>query len=361
MQIESMRIGIAGAGLAGRLLAYALSSHGHQVEVFDPAPDAHARVAAGWTAAGMLCPLAEMDTGDDYVYQLGQRSLGLWADIARLCDNKIDLRLKGSLMLAHTGDEGAASQMISMLERKSPNPDDQPKAISTKELQELEPSVQGPSHAWYLPFEGQVDTTLAMQTLCADAKGVTWHWGTTVNELNPGELVIGDEKRQFDWVFDTRGVGARRLKHPHPTELSCQNVRGVRGEIFWVQAPEVELNRPLRLLHPRYHVYIVPRQNNVFVIGASSIESEDRSPVSVRTTVELLAAAHSVVPGLSEGRLIRTETNLRPALVDNFPRIETEQGLSRINGLFRHGWMIAPAMIEEAIEEAFKLSMLAQS
>ncbi|NLA51723.1 MAG: FAD-dependent oxidoreductase, partial [Alcaligenaceae bacterium] len=54
-------------------------------------------------------------------------------------------------------------------------------------------------------------------------------------------------------------------------------------------------------------------------------------------------------------------TNLRPALVDNFPRIETEQGLSRINGLFRHGWMIAPAMIEEAIEAAFKLPMLAQS
>ncbi|CAM5200941.1 hypothetical protein OURE66S_01936 [Oligella ureolytica] len=35
-----MHIGIAGAGLTGRLLAYALSTHGHQVEVFDPAPDA---------------------------------------------------------------------------------------------------------------------------------------------------------------------------------------------------------------------------------------------------------------------------------------------------------------------------------
>ena len=81
----------------------------------------------------------------------------------------------------------------------------------------------------------------------------------------------------------------------------------------------------------------------------------------MRTTVELLAAAHSVLPGLSEGRIVRTETNLRPALVDNFPRIETEQGLSRINGLFRHGWMIAPAMIEEALEAAFKAPMLAQS
>ncbi|MDO5667142.1 MAG: FAD-dependent oxidoreductase [Alcaligenaceae bacterium] len=355
-----MQIGIAGAGLAGRLLAYALSTHGHHVDVFDPAPNPHARIAAGWTAAGMLCPLAEMDTGDDYVYQLGQRSLEIWSEIAQLTDNKIDLRLNGSLMLAHQGDEGAAEQMISLLHRKSPNPEDVPRAISIKELKDMEPSVHGPAHAWFLPFEGQVDTTLAMNALWSEATGVSWHWGCTVDELNPGEIVIGENKHHFDWVFDTRGVGARRLKHPHPTELSCQNVRGVRGEIFWVQAPEVELNRPLRLLHPRYHVYIVPRQDNVFVIGASSIESEDRSPVSVRTTVELLAAAHSVLPGLSEGRLIHTETNLRPALVDNFPRIETEAGLSRINGLFRHGWMIAPGMIEEAMQAAFDIAVLAQ-
>ena len=112
-------------------------------------------------------------------------------------------------------------------------------------------------------------------------------------------------------------------------------------------------------MHPRYQFYIVPRQNNIFVIGASSIESEDRSPVSLRTTVELLAAAHSVLPGLAEARLVHTETNLRPALVDNFPRIETKQGLSRINGLFRHGWMIAPAMIEDALNAALEIPVLA--
>ena len=151
-----------------------------------------------------------------------------------------------------------------------------------------------------------------MATLCAEAKGVTWHWGQTVDALNPGEIIIGDESHHFDWVFDTRGVGARRLKHPHPTELSCQNVRGVRGECFGYKAPEVQLTRPYAYCTHAIKC-IQPRQNNIFVIGASSIESEDRSPVSVRTTVELLAAAHSVLPGLAEGRLVHTETNLRPA------------------------------------------------
>jgi glycine oxidase len=124
-------------------------------------------------------------------------------------------------------------------------------------------------------------------------------------------------------------------------------VRGVRGEIFHLHAPDVALTRPLRLLHPRYRVYIVPRSEGRIVVGASEIESEDRSPVSVRTTVELLAAAHSVVPELAEARIVHSETNLRPALPDNLPRIETEPGLTRVNGLFRHGWLIAPALVEQ--------------
>ena len=46
-----MKAGIAGAGLLGRLLAVELTRRGHEVHVYDPAPDPHARGAAGWTAA----------------------------------------------------------------------------------------------------------------------------------------------------------------------------------------------------------------------------------------------------------------------------------------------------------------------
>jgi glycine oxidase len=96
-------------------------------------------------------------------------------------------------------------------------------------------------------------------------------------------------------------------------------------------------------------VYIVPRAGDQVVVGASEIESEDRSPVSLRTTVELLAAAHSVVPELGEARIVLADTNLRPALPDNLPRIDSSAGLTRINGLYRHGWLIAPAMVEQAL------------
>jgi glycine oxidase len=92
----------------------------------------------------------------------------------------------------------------------------------------------------------------------------------------------------------------------------------------------------------------VPRKNQI-IIGATEIESEDRSPVSLRSTLELLSAAHSILPELAEARIIHSETNLRPALPDNLPRLDTNMGITRINGLFRHGWLIAPALVEQAI------------
>jgi len=73
--------------------------------------------------------------------------------------------------------------------------------------------------------------------------------------------------------------------------------------------------------------------------------------VSLRTSVELLAAAHSVIPELAEARVIWTESNLRPALPDNLPLIEQSTRLTRINGLFRHGWLIGPALVERALAE----------
>lgn len=335
-------IGIAGAGLLGRLLALQLERAGHQVHVFDPAPHAEARGAAGWTAAGMLSPVAELECADADVFQLGLRSLELWPRILEQLGVPVEFRRDGSLLLAHRGDEGAARRVLDLLAHKVRDPALAPQAVAAGALRELEPSVRGPAHAWLLPNEGRIHTVQAMQALAAAAAGVQWHWGRGVVEARPGVLRCEDGEHRFDHVFDVRGTGAR-------PDLP---VRGVRGEIFWLQAPGVQLTRPLRLLHPRHRVYLVPRAPDLVVVGASEIESEDRSPVSLRSTVELLAAAHSVVPELAEARVVHSESNLRPALPDNLPRVESQAGLTRINGLFRHGWLIAPALVERVLHEA---------
>ena len=337
------RIAIAGAGLLGRLLAHELGRAGHEVHVFDPAPHAEARGAAGWTAAGMLSPVAELECADADVFQLGLRSLALWPAVLQRLRVPVEFRRDGSVLLAHRGDEGAARRVLDLLAHKVRDsaPELAPRAVDGAALRELEPSVRGPAHTWLLPAEGRIHTVQAMQALAEAAPNVHWHWGRTVLQAQPGLLRCDDGEHRFPHVFDVRGTGAR-------PELP---VRGVRGEIFWLQAPGLQLTRPLRLLHPRHRVYLVPRAPDLVVVGASEIESEDRSPVSVRSTVELLAAAHSVVPELAEARVVHSESNLRPALPDNLPHIERRQGLTRINGLFRHGWLIAPALVERALQD----------
>ena len=355
-----MKIGIAGAGLLGRLLALQLARVGHTVTVFDPANGPEHRVAAGWTAAGMLSPMAELETANLAVFEQGVRSLALWQGIVAVLQelalaHPVMFKQLGSLLLAHKGDEGAAKRMIDLLAHKTPShyAEHAPQALSREALRRAAPAIHTSGSAWLLPIEGQIDTVQAMtaMTAAATALGVTWLWRESVTSLAQGVIKTTKKDFSFDWVFDVRGTGAKPdLPVRGGNSEITSRVRGVRGEIFWLHAPNVELQRPIRLLHPRHRVYLVPRDGNRIVVGASEIESEDRSPISLRSTVELLAAAHSVIPELAEARIIHSETNLRPALLDNLPRLETQDGITFINGLFRHGWLIAPALVAQALE-----------
>ena len=358
-----LHIGLAGAGLLGRLLAFELAQAGHRVEVFDPAPDALGRGAAGWTAAGMLSPVAELEGADAAVFAMGLRSLVRWPQLLEaLGQSSVEFHQRGSLLVAHRGDEGAARRVVDLLKHKAP-PEFAPQALAMPELQALEPAIYGCAHAWMLPGEGQIHTVQAMVALfnVATQLGAEWHWGESVQRVHPGVLHTAQGEHRFDWVFDVRGTGARPSEALHQGEDSgfTHQVRGVRGEIFWLDAPGVVLHRPVRLLHPRHRVYIVPRQGGQIVVGASEIESEDRSPVSLRSTLELLSAAHSILPELAEARIIHSESNLRPALPDNLPRLESSPGITRINGLFRHGWLIAPALVEQAVAEMLQAAEVA--
>ncbi len=349
--MAGLSVGIAGAGLLGRLLAWQLAHAGHRVAVFDPAvgpgPSFDGRQAAGFSAAGMLSPTAEMDNAGPEVAALGWRSIAIWRGICARLPVPPMFEQRGSLLLAHRTDFGAAQRVLARMAAAAKPP----QALGAEQLAGLEPSVHGPSHAWLLPGEAQIDPVAALQALHADAVGVEWRWGCAARRVDGGRIELDSgPARRFDLVFDVRGTGARPAPGARSEEPGfTPQVRGVRGEIIWLHAPGHGLTRPLRLLHPRHRVYLVPRPDDTIVVGASEVESEDRGPVSLRSAVELMAAAHSVMPALAEARILRLDRNLRPALPDNEPHIEQRDGLVRINGLFRHGWLLAPALVEDAI------------
>ena len=370
-----MKIGIAGAGLLGRLLALHLSRAGHQLAVFDPAPNALPQFApdapalpqaAAYTAAGMLSPIAELDNAEPEVAALGWRSITLWQElIASLPEPRPMLQVAGSLLLAHRGDEGSAQRVLDRIaaaqsqtawQRAVPEYTGVQK-LNAAQLAALDPALAGAAQSWLLGGEGMIDTVATMLAMHAAAEGVDWRWSqrvTRVGECGDIELVDGSTHR-FDIVIDVRGVGAQSST-PAMRGEDAQNgtppIRGVRGETIWLHAPAHGLQRPVRLLHPRYRVYIVPRNAETIFIGASEIESQDYSPVSLRSAVELMTAAHSVLPALAEARIIRLDSNCRPATPDNAPLVQWQGQRLAINGLFRHGWLLAPALVEQALQNS---------
>jgi glycine oxidase len=162
---------------------------------------------------------------------------------------------------------------------------------------------------------------------------VECHWNTRVSDAGLPDAGI---------AVDCRSMGAK---------ADWPQLRGVRGKVIRLYAPEIELRHMLRLLHPRYAVYVVPRAEGRLVVGATSIESDDRSEVSVRGALELLSAAYSMLPALAEARILESNTQVRPTLPDNRPALNYDRNrrILRINGLYRHGFLLSPAVVEEAL------------
>ena len=352
--IKSKNIAIVGTGLVGRVLAINLLNDGHRLTLFDKDnKDGH--TSAGFTAAGMLAPFAELETAQSVIFELGQRSMDLWPELLKKVGLDDGLQLEGSIITSHPQDSKELEHFINTLKNKIENAKEI-NLISKEQLQNLEPELTQYDKSFYIKDEGQVDSQrfISSSTHYLDNHPcVTWNDFTTVDKIEEGTVHIKEKKQEFDWVFDSRGLGAKE----HFTDL-----RGVRGEVLWLESNEINITRPTRLLHPRYKIYIVPRENkfeNVtldkntkrYIVGATEIESEDLSPISVRSSLELLSAVFTVHSSFGEARIVNTQTNCRPAFKDNLPRIENTNKLTRINGLYRHGYLLAPAIVEKALNE----------
>jgi len=338
-----MNIGIAGVGLVGRVLALNLLQRGHTVTLFDE-DTAYGDKAAGMTAAGMLAVFAELESAESVIFDHGNRSIALWPDLLEQVGIADAYQQEGSIITAHPQDYNELDHFIETLKFKVPEASEI-KLLDRQALTQLEPDLEQHSKAFFIPQEGQVDAQRFMKAssdYLLSHPNVIWKEESKVTDVSNGSISVENEVKSFDWVFDARGLGAQD---------DIDDLRGVRGEVFWLDAPEVNISRPTRMLHPRYKIYIVPRPNNRYIIGATEIESEDKSPMSVRSSLELLSAVYSMHSGFAEARIVNMLTNCRPSLRDNLPKIEHSNKMTRINGLYRHGYLLAPAVVEEALKE----------
>ena len=334
----------------GRVLCWQLLQSGHQVTVFDKDSfgyDSGAKAAAH-TAAGMLTPYAELESAETLIFELGMKSLELWpkmidglSSIPGYQNLKSDYFNDGSLVVAHANDRADYQRFKSHVGSKL-SPDILIEAeLDRAAIEALEPELSGHfQQALYFPEECWLQTKSIMDALyqCALKLGSQWHANSEIIQINPRYLETGYDQFDFDLVVDCRGLGAKS---------AIPGLRGVRGELIWLQAPDVRINRLIRLMHPRYNLYIAPQNDDLYIVGATQLESDDVGEITARSMLELLSAAYSIHSGFAEARVVETRTNCRPALPDNLPKIKIQEGLIRINGLFRHGYLLAPALANQ--------------
>ncbi|KJC61089.1 glycine oxidase [Bradyrhizobium sp. LTSPM299] len=306
-------VSIIGAGIAGAWQALLFAQAGHAVTLHERSDAAMTDATSHW-AGGMLAPWCEAEASEPVISRLGIRSLSLWRE------HFPQTPFNGSLVVAHPRDRADFERFARLTTGH--------RRLDAEGVSDLEPSLEGRFRdALFYPDEGHVEPRRVLPQLhAAIAKA-------------GGSIQFNSEATTDDLdglVIDCRGLAARDR---------APSLRGVKGEMIVIETAEVELSRPVRLIHPRWPLYVIPRGDGRFMLGATSIEAEDRD-VSVRSALELLGAAYAVHPAFAEARIVEFGSGLRPAFPDNLPKIAIDKEQISVNGLYRHGFLLAPALAE---------------
>ena len=310
-------INVIGAGIAGAWQALLFAKAGHKVTLFERSDPGMTEATSHW-AGGMLAPYCEGETAEYLITRLGLRSLDLWREALP------QTPFNGSLVVAHPRDRADFERFARLAGGH--------KRIGAGESPSSSPSRRPlPRGACILRRRAMSIRAGSLPALARNAARIR----------RSNRIQVAGRADDLDgMVIDCRGIAAR--------DDTCPDLRGVKGEIIIVETAEIALSRPVRLVHPRWPLYIVPRAGNRFLIGATSIEADDDG-VSVRSALELLTGAYAVHPAFGEARIVDLGAALRPAFPDNLPRVTVDDRRITVNGLYRHGFLLAPALAEVTV------------
>jgi glycine oxidase len=291
--LEKLPIIVVGGGIFGLWQAFELARRGHAVALHEALPEA-ATGASSRIAGAMLAPYCESEAAEPVVQSLGLRGLELWKAVYP------GVVARGSLVVAAPRDQGELTRFARLTEGHQ--------WADADRIAALENHLAGrfPRGLLY-PGEAHVVPRAALAWLTAEARtlGADFRFGSPI--ADPTALAASGHR-----VIDCRGFAAR----PDLADL-----RGVRGEMAIVHAPDVSLTRPIRLLHPRFPLYVVPWGDDLYMVGATVIEREDAGPVTVRSALDLLGTAYAVHPAFGEAEIVELNAGVRPSLPDNVPKI----------------------------------------
>jgi len=314
-----LSVTVVGGGIVGLWQAFELARRGHTVTLREAMPE-HDTGAASRFAGAMLAPDCEAEAAEPIVRKLGFRGLALWRQAYP------GLVCRGTLVLANPRDRAELARFARHTQGH--------RRLDAGGIAVLEPALADRfSDGLFYADEAHLSPRPAITFLINALRGL----GANLRFDDPVPQPVWMAASAGEAVIDCRGISAKS---------DLPDLRGVRGEMAVVETADIELSRPVRLMHPRFPLYVVPWGEGRFMIGATMIETDDAGPVTVTSAFELLSSAFALHPGFAEAQVVELSAGVRPAFPSNVPTITVCGRQLMVNGAYRHGFLLAPALAE---------------
>ena len=346
MSGTSSDVVVIGAGAIGAAIAWRCAQRGLAVRAVDPQPEQ----GAWHAAAGMLAPISELHYAESALLRLNLDSLhrypGFVAELTDATELPVAYRECGTLSLAW---DGADLRALTDLRTFGATLGLRSRLLSGRDLRELEPAL-APGLPGGLLAEGdhQVDPRQLHRALvvAAERAGAIFVRGEASVVVRSDRAVgvrMDADVLSAGTVVLAAGAWSARVDGL-PASLAPP-VRPVKGQTLRLRLPgPARLSHVLRATVRGSAVYVVPRAEGEYVVGASTEEAGfDREP-RAGAVYELLRDAQTVLPELSEATLVEVCTGLRPGTPDNAPLLGPGEldGLVLATGHYRNGILLTP-------------------
>jgi glycine oxidase len=334
---------VIGGGAIGLATAWRAASAGLRVTLLDPDPG-H---GASWAAAGMLAPVTEVHYGELPLLALNLASNGLWpsfaAELTELTGHDIGYRRTGTLMVARDTDDLAVLDRLLAYQRAH---DLEVERLSSRECRQREPRLSPRIRGGMLvPGDHQVDNRALVEALvvACDKAGVERRAERADEVIVEADRVTGVRAAggtiACGRVLVAGGCWSASLGGLPPGMIP---VRPVKGQLLHLRGPA---DPPLATGNIRgVDVYLVPRADGRFVVGATVEERGHDTTVTAGAVADLLRDAIELLPDIAELELAEATAGLRPGSPDNAPMIGPAaiDGLVVAAGHYRNGILLTP-------------------
>ena len=343
-------IGIIGAGVIGLGIGWELARRGASVTIFERDQPGS---GASRASAGMLAPIAELEFGEEALFQLGMRSLSIYrdfiADLESASGRTVDYRDQGELVVAVDRDDAEALDHIHEYHVELGLDAER---LTAERAREFEPGLAPSIHGGLLcRGDHQLDPERLVDALVAafEEAGGTLRTGTPIAEVELGDdlhwLVTDEgESHAYDDIVVCAGVWSGEIDGLPDGALP--HLRPVRGQMIALDLGDPPIcEHVLRIPElSKIDVYLVPKSRGRLLVGATAEERGFDPHLTAGGVLDLLRGAYRALPGIYDQDILDMWTGFRPTTLDHEPVIgpTATDGLWVAVGHGRAGVLLTP-------------------